>query len=62
MKKIVNVKIRSLNYGIKSVSIDDPKTYNSLSLKTIKSLRIVFKILNKDDSTKVIILEGSGNG
>ena len=62
MKKIVNVKIRSLNYGIKSVSIDDPKTYNSLSLKTIKSLLIVFKILNKDDSTKVIILGGSGKG
>ena len=62
MKKIVNVKIKSLDDGIKLVTIDDPKTYNSLSLNTIKSLIIAFKELNRDKITKVIILEGSGKG
>ncbi len=62
MKKIINVKIKSLDDGIKLVTIDEPKTYNSLSLRTIQSLLIVFKALNRDDDTKVIILEGSGKG
>ena len=62
MKKIENVIIKPLVNGVKLVTINDPKTYNSLSLKTIESLIIVFKTLNKDDGTKVIILEGAGKG
>ena len=60
MKIIKNVKVKKIGKGIKSVIINDPKTYNSLSSITLKSLLNVFKTLNKDNSTKVIILEGAG--
>ena len=58
----MNVIVKSLNNGIKSVIINDPKTYNSLSYKTLGDLIKAFKKLDKDKNTKVIILEGSGNG
>ena len=58
----MRVKIQKLNNGIKNVIINDPKTYNSLSFKTINELIKVFKKLDKDNNTKVIILEGSGKG
>ena len=45
-----------------SVLIDDASSYNSLSSVTLKSLLTVFKNLNKDNTTKVIIIEGSGKG
>tara|TARA_B100001741_G_C16492970_1_gene570642 strand:+ start:511 stop:1296 length:786 start_codon:yes stop_codon:yes gene_type:complete len=62
MKKIYNVSIQTLDKGIKLVLINDPKSYNSLSSITLKSLLSVFKALNKDNLTKVIILEGAGKG
>jgi len=62
MKKISNVSIKNLEKGIKLVLIDDPMSYNSLSSITLKSLLSVFKALNKDNLTKVIILEGAGKG
>ena len=62
MKKHTTVKIKKINSGISLVSINDPKTYNSLSFKTLSSLISVFKELNKDNSTKVIIIEGVGKG
>ena len=58
----MRVIIKKLENGIKNVIINDPKTYNSLSLKTINELINVFKKLDKDKNTKVIILEGSGKG
>ena len=58
----MRVKIIKLNNGIKNVVINDPKTYNSLSFKTINELIKVFKKLDKDNNTKVIILEGAGKG
>ena len=58
----MKVIIKNLNNGIKSVIINDPKTYNSLSYKTLGDLIRVFKKLDKDKNTKVIILEGAGNG
>ena len=58
----MNVKVKSVGSGIKKVIINDPKTYNSLSISTMKLLLMTFKKLNKDKSTKVIILEGSGKG
>ena len=58
----MNVKIKKLNNGIKNVIINDPKTYNSLSFKTINELIKVFKKFDRDNNTKVIILEGSGKG
>ena len=58
----MNVKIKNNNNGIKTVIINDPKTYNSLSFKTLSDLLKAFKKLDNDKFTKVIILEGSGNG
>ena len=34
----MNVLIKNLNYGIKNIIINDPKTYNSLSYKTLNEL------------------------
>tara|TARA_Y100000590_G_scaffold296674_1_gene334276 strand:+ start:158 stop:931 length:774 start_codon:yes stop_codon:yes gene_type:complete len=58
----MSVIIKKLGDGIKNVIINDPKTYNSLSYKTINELIKVFKKLDKDINTKVIILEGAGKG
>ena len=58
----MNVLVKNLGQGIKNVKINDPKTYNSLSFNTLRSLLNAFKKLDKDNSTKVIILEGVGKG
>ena len=58
----MSVIIKKLGDGIKNVIINDPKTYNSLSYKTINELIKVLKKLDKDINTKVIILEGAGKG
>ena len=58
----MNVKTKKLGNGITNVIINDPKTYNSLSFKTLKDLLKTFTRLDKDDNTRVIILEGSGKG
>ena len=62
MKKFTTVKLKKIQSGISLVSINDPKTYKSLSFYTLNSLLAVFKMLDKDNSTKVIILEGLGKG
>ena len=58
----MNVTTKNLGRGIKNVIINDPKTYNSLSYKTLNQLLKVFKKLDNDINTRVIILEGSGKG
>ena len=58
----MNILVKNLGNGIKNITINDPKTYNSLSFATLKSLLNIFKKLDKDNGTKVIILEGSGKG
>ena len=58
----MNVVIKNIADGVKNIIINDPKTYNSLSFKTLKELLKAFKNLDNDASTKVIILEGAGNG
>ena len=58
----MNVTTKNLGQGIKNVIINDPKTYNSLSYKTLNQLLNVFKKLDNDINTRVIILEGSGKG
>ena len=58
----MNVLIKNLGHGIKNVIINEPKTYNSLSFKTLSELLKSFKKLDKDNNTKVIILEGAGKG
>ena len=58
----MNIKVKILSSGISIVTINDPKTYNSLSFKNLKDLINVFQKLDKDKKTKVIILEGAGKG
>ena len=58
----MNVIVKSLGEGIKNIIINDPKTYNSLSFTTLNDLLKAFQKLDKDNNTKVIILEGAGKG
>ena len=58
----MSVIIKNLGSGIKKIIINDPKTYNSLSILTLNLLIKTFKKLDRDNSTKVISLEGSGKG
>ena len=58
----MNVIIKNLGEGIKNIIINDPKTYNSLSFKTLNDLLKAFQKLDIDNNTKVIILEGAGKG
>ena len=59
----MNIKLKNhIKDGIAVVTINEPKTYNSLSFKNLSDLIKVLKKLDKDKSTKVIILEGAGKG
>ena len=58
----MNIKVKNLSGGISVVTINEPKTYNSLSFKNLRDLIKVFQKLDKDKFTKVIILEGAGKG
>ena len=58
----MNIKVKNLPSGITIITINEPKTYNALSFKNLNDLIKVFKKLDKDKKTKVIILEGSGKG
>ena len=62
MNEISSTVICNYKSGISRIIINDPATYNALSSKTLKSLINIFKNLNSDDKTKVIIIEGSGKG
>ena len=54
--KVINQK------DISRIIINDPKTYNSLSFKNLIDLIKIIKKLDKDNNTKVIIIEGAGKG
>ena len=54
--KVINQK------NISRIIINDPKTYNSLSFKNLTDLIKIIKKLDKDNNTKVIIIEGAGKG
>ena len=58
----MNIKYRIIQNSIAIVTINEPKTYNSLSFKNLSDLIKIFKKLDKDKNTKVIILEGAGKG
>ena len=62
MKENPNIIVTFLTEGISRIKLNEPSNYNALSSKTIKSLINIFKSLNNDNKTKVIILEGSGKG
>ena len=58
----MNVISKDLGYGIKSITLNDPKTYNSLSFKTLNELSILLKKFYADSKTRVIIISGNGKG
>ena len=62
MKENSNIILTFLTEGVSRIKLNEPSNYNALSSKTIKSLINIFKSLNNDNKTKVIILEGSGKG
>ena len=62
MKQQSNIIIQPSNNGISRIKLNEPSTYNALSLNTLKSLIECFKNFNNDEKTKVIIIEGSGKG
>ena len=62
MNQQSNIIVQSSNNGISRIKLNEPSTYNALSLNTLKSLVECFKNFNDDEKTKVIIIEGSGKG
>jgi 1,4-dihydroxy-2-naphthoyl-CoA synthase len=62
MKQASNIVVVSPINGISRIKLNEPSTYNALSSKTLKSLINIFKSLNNENETKVIIIEGSGKG
>jgi len=58
----MNVITKDLGGGITNLIINDPKTYNSLSFKTLTELLKFLKKIDNDKKIKVIILEGAGKG
>jgi len=62
MKKASNIVVESPIDGISRIKLNEPSTYNALSTKMLESLINIFKSLNNENETKVIIIEGSGKG
>ena len=60
-KNSSNVLLQTLN-GISRITLNTPKSYNTLSFDMLNSLISTFKKLDIDNKTKVIIIEGAGNG
>ena len=62
MKENSNIILTFLDEGISRIKINDTSNYNALSSKNISSLIDIFRSLNNDNKTKVIIIEGAGKG
>ena len=62
MTNASNIVVKSPVAGISRIKLNEPSTYNALSSKTLKSLINIFKSLNNENKTKVIIIEGLGRG
>ena len=62
MKQQSNIIAQTSNNGISRIKLNEPSTYNALSLNMLKSLIESFKNFHEDEKTKVIIIEGSGKG
>ena len=57
-----NIIVKSSNNGISRIILNEPSTYNALSLDTLKLLIDSLKNFNDDENSRVIIIEGSGKG
>ena len=62
MKNVSNIVVESPVNGISRIKLNEPNTYNALSLKTLESLIKIFKNFNNENKTKVIIIEGMKKG
>jgi len=62
MKTESTIIVKESNKGISRIILNEPETYNALSLNTISLLIDKFNNLSNDESTKVIIIEGNGKG
>ena len=62
MKQNSYTSVQKSNNGISRVRLNDPDTYNSMSFNMLNSLIAALKDLDKDETTRVIIIEGSGKG
>ena len=62
MRELSKIIVQSSNNGISRIKLNEPSTYNALSLNTLKSLIKSFDSFNNDEKTKVIIIEGLGKG
>ena len=58
-KKLVNLKKEE---KVSLISLNDEKSFNSLSNELLKELIVVLKEADEDNSTKVLILKGVGRG
>ena len=58
----MSVIVKDNGFGIKNIIINEPETYNSLSFKTLNILINIFRRLENDNKTRVIILSGNGKG
>ena len=62
MKQNLTINVTHTNLGIARITLNEPKTYNALSSTTLKLLIKNLKILDNENKTKVIVIEGSGKG
>ena len=62
MKQQSNIIVQTSNNGISRIKLNEPSTYNALSLNMLGLLIESFKNFHEDEKTKVIIIEGSGKG
>ena len=62
MTNLSNILVQPSNRGISRIKLNEPNTYNALSMDTLNSLIKNFKKLSDDKNTKVIIIEGLGKG
>ena len=62
MTNLSNILVQPSNRGISRIKLNEPNTYNALSMDTLNSLIKNFKKLCDDKNTKVIIIEGLGKG
>ena len=62
MNQQSNIIVQTSNNGISRIKLNEPSTYNAISLNMLGSLIESFKNFHEDEKTKVIIIEGSGKG